>query len=520
MAHSNVRSMLSDAVNDAHRGTGKYASYMDHTGDGESGDCIYNCDGDTKSCPYSISSVGGKATANLETDKAHKVQPTVQYQDVADDSDHYTSMDEAQKTAKIYLGLPLYERFISKDERSKASDDSFAGKSKSFPILKPSDVSAAVHAMGRAGSDNYGPAALKANIIRIAKAKGWASELPKAWQGTDATEAAAVNPSGIRLVESMPWSENLLLSESVANGVEREIRIIVPCTGSSAVYTEAALQKSASNFRKGTQMFINHATPAEESARPEGDYRLLAGQLTSGGEWKPNHKDGPAIYANAKFVSSLAPEILEKASMSGVSIKANGKQAMEAGRPLFKNNKPVLEEITSVESIDLVTKAGAGGLILTEAARHAAANNTGDDMTPEQQNQLREAAKLVLHEGARRVATATLADVSLNEAGKQEAIRRCLEKIPTKEGLLDEATFVTAVKEEAKTVGAFMASFGGNPVRGMGVGYGPAPTQLTEAQIEEARKGRERLREAQTDVFTDIMGDKRAGGFAAKGRAA
>jgi hypothetical protein len=56
------------------------------------------------------------------------------------------------------------------------------GKGKSFPIMKRRDMFAAVHAMGRAGSDNYGPDQLKANIIRIAKAKGLTSELPKAWQ--------------------------------------------------------------------------------------------------------------------------------------------------------------------------------------------------------------------------------------------------------------------------------------------------------------------------------------------------
>ena len=37
--------------------------------------------------------------------------------------------------------------------------------------------------MGRAGSANYGVAQLKANIIRIAKSKGWKSELPKSWRG-------------------------------------------------------------------------------------------------------------------------------------------------------------------------------------------------------------------------------------------------------------------------------------------------------------------------------------------------
>jgi hypothetical protein len=53
-------------------------------------------------------------------------------------------------------------------------------------------VAAAASSIGRAGSDNYSTDVIKKNIIRIAKAKGWASELPKAWQDgeTDAKEAA------------------------------------------------------------------------------------------------------------------------------------------------------------------------------------------------------------------------------------------------------------------------------------------------------------------------------------------
>src|ERR1017187_4854231 len=187
MNHSDVRSRLTKAVTDAHQGTGTYANYIDHTGDGESGDCIYTADGSMKKTPYELSDVGGKATANLNTADAVSVTPTTTYQEEADDDDQYASMMEA----KIYTEgpKPLIERFISKAERSGASEDSFAGKGKSFPILKPGDVGAAVHAMGRAGSGNYGMAQLKTNIIAKAKAKGWTSELPKAWRG-DATPAA------------------------------------------------------------------------------------------------------------------------------------------------------------------------------------------------------------------------------------------------------------------------------------------------------------------------------------------
>ena len=538
MAHSTVRNMLSDAVHDAHRGTGKWASYVDHTGDGETGDCIYNCDGDMKSAPYEIQNLGGKTAARLDTSNAKKVNSVITYPEQADDDDHYAAMEESLKTAKFYDGgLPLYERFISKADRDKADEADFAGKGKSFPILKSGDVEAAVHAMGRAGSDNHPPAKLKANIIAIAKRKGWTSELPKSWRGTDATEAARQTEGGaLKLVETTAWAEELLLSESVAAGVEREIRIIVPCKGSTAVYTESALKKSAPAFKSGTQMFINHATRAEESARPEGDWRKLAGQLTSDAVYSESHKNGPGLYAKAKFVNSMAPEIIEKASMSGVSIRANGTQAVESGKPLVQHGLPVLDRITNVESIDIVTKAGAGGLILTEAAR---AENQGDDMT------LQEAQALVakevkaalapyaandLREAAKKEGKAILESVSWPKSAKKRLIQECLKTIPVKEdGSLDAEKWRALVVSESKEFGAVLAEASGSGnVRGMG-DSSPFATPITEAQREEQRlaekrqrKDGERLHEAGKSVFTRLMGGNSEAAAAAvsKGRAA
>jgi hypothetical protein len=519
-AHSNVRAALAKAVSDAH--PTKYAYYQDHTGDGETGDCIYGCDGDMHSAPYEMSTVGGKMAANLDTANAKTVMPVTSYTELADDDDHYTAMEAERKAAKIYTELPVYERFISKKERDNADEGSFAGKGKSFPILKPGDVSAAVHAMGRAGSDNYGPAQLKANIIRIAKAKGWTSELPKAWQGGDdkATEAAraAAAAGSIKLTESFAWADEILLSESVASGVEREIRIIVPCKGSSAVYTEAALKKSVQAFKPGTQMFINHATPAEEAQRPEGDWRKLVGQLTSAAQWNESHKSGAGLYAKAKFASSMAPEILEKASMSGVSIRANGRAATEAGRTLMKDGLPVLDEITSVESIDIVTKAGAGGVILTESARRA---NQGDDMSEDEKKRLLEAARIVETQNAREVGRAALSDLSLLEAGKYRAIDNVIGRgLPMTNGLLDTAKFVEAVKAEAKREGEYLAALLGG---GRVVGMGGAPSVAVHESKKERKAREAALKEAdasRAEIFSDIMGNSFAGTHAARGRAA
>jgi hypothetical protein len=78
----------------------------------------------------------------------------------------------------------LYERDIPQSKRDELPAEDFAGKHKSFPIARPSDVAAAAASIGRAGSDNYSTDELKARIIAIAKRKGAAYEaqLPDAWK--------------------------------------------------------------------------------------------------------------------------------------------------------------------------------------------------------------------------------------------------------------------------------------------------------------------------------------------------
>lgn len=82
-------------------------------------------------------------------------------------------------------------RDISTETRDDAKASDCAGKNKSFPILKPEDVSAAAKAIGRAGAGNYSADKLKANIIRIAKRKGasFVAKLPKAWTSKTASKA-------------------------------------------------------------------------------------------------------------------------------------------------------------------------------------------------------------------------------------------------------------------------------------------------------------------------------------------
>lgn len=77
-------------------------------------------------------------------------------------------------------------KYISEDERAKIPADSFAGPNSSFPINTQAHVLAAAHLYGRAED----PEKVKANIIKIAKRKGFA--LPPEWQegGDDTTKSA------------------------------------------------------------------------------------------------------------------------------------------------------------------------------------------------------------------------------------------------------------------------------------------------------------------------------------------
>ena len=150
LSHSDIRARLADQLRDQ-LGPSSWGYILDIYGDDESGDVVYQCDGDTCKAPYTMGSVDGKTTCAIDTDNAIDVVPRTVYDTEAEDEDHYTAMEARLKAENIYQSLPLYERFISKSERDSADSADFAGKGKSFPILKPEDVTAAARSISHAG---------------------------------------------------------------------------------------------------------------------------------------------------------------------------------------------------------------------------------------------------------------------------------------------------------------------------------------------------------------------------------
>ena len=506
LTHSNVSSVLRDAVYAAHKGTGKWAEYMDHNGDGQTGDVFYRSEGSTMSCPYEIADVNGAQSAKLDKESARPVAMRVSYVPVADDDDHYAAMSES----KLYATMPLYERFISKAMRDAAKDEDFAGKNKSYPILSRDDVAAAVHAIGRAGADNYGAAKLKANIIAIAKRKGWTDALPKAWQGGATAEEAARGAgagAGLALRESAATLEPIVLREARA---DYEIRLISPGKGSTAFYPAEVLKRDGPKvFKAGTHVYLNHQTKTEESDRPEGDVKNLAGVLTGDAVYREDHPKGEGLYGRMKVFADHAALVEEKAPHVGMSIRAAG---VSGGT---KDGLPVLKELLAAKSVDIVTKAGRGGMILSESAN----SNSEETMNEETAKQLIEAAiapyrQKVVRAEARETAAALLKTISLPDAAKERIIARCTEAaVPqTSAGDLDAARFRDMVVAEAQNEGRYLSQImGSGAVHGMG---GSTPFVVASAdELKEAKKARKleaealtNLAEAEDDVFAALTG--------------
>jgi hypothetical protein len=202
-----------------------------------------------------------------------------------------------------------------------------------------------------------------------------------------------------------------------------------------------------------------------------------------------------------------------------MSIRASG--IAEANRK--QDGVPVLKELTSAESVDVVTKAGAGGMILTEAAKAANPTQEAASMTAEEVQKLVEASIRTarLPEDARQEGQRLLETVSLKPETKAWIVETVLRgTIPTKDGALDKEAFAPLVVAEAQRVGRIVAAeSGGAQVRGMGIGMvaQPAPKPEEIAAREAQRKADD---EDEIGIFESIGMSPEAAKFAARGRVA
>lgn len=526
MMNSELRGGLQDAISAAHKGTGKYGSYVDHTGDEDSGDCIYQCNdygtGDQSymKAPYSKGTDESDDDYSLDTDNAIPVALRSSWQELPDDSENYTKMAEAFIAAKLYSSMPLYERFISKAKRDKMPASHFAGKGKSFPIETQEDLDAAVSSIGRAGPENYSSATLKANIKSIGKELGL--KLPKSWQSDDAKESRRAPASGdrIKLTESSAFTVDIPLKEAFKEGYK--IKLISPGRGSTAFYTPEALKQAANDkiFKAGTPMRIDHPTSAQEAERPEGSVKDWGAVLAKDAYWLDSGPAGDGLYSEVKPFSDHAATIDEKGPYAGVSICAYGDGLKEAGKPVMREGVPVLARFTAADGVDMVTRAGAGGMFLQEAARpiqHQEDSMDAAELKKLQESLATQAAtnqrllERAIRGDAREEATRILRTTSLMEAAWPRVIEQVIRDfsaIPQADGALDKTKFAEAVNAAAKTEGAYAQLLtGSGQVRGMGT---PAPAELTAQESERVEKDAKKLRESRIANYMQFGLDRKA----------
>jgi hypothetical protein len=129
--------------------------------------------------------------------------------------------------------------------------------------------------------------------------------------------------------------------------------------GSSAYYTSEALERDGARvFHAGLQMFQDHLSESERWDKPEGSVEKLVGKLASDGEFDPNGPEGPGLYADVEFYPSYISRISEIHKDVGLSVNAQG--LTEDGERDGRFG-PILVAMLKADSVDVVTRAGAGG---------------------------------------------------------------------------------------------------------------------------------------------------------------
>ena len=509
LSHNDISRALSDCLRDMGRdGTGNYYYMLDFYGDESSGDVVYVCSGDTMRAPYELGTANGKRTCMIDAEKAVDVVPRTVYDEEADEADHMAAMQEGRiverfEGAAQCTDLRFSERFISKGERDAMSSEDFAGKNKSFPLKVASDVMAAVRSIGRAGADNFSPSTIKANIIKIAKRKGWTKYLPKAWQTDGAKESASeIDITG----DVQPL---VALREGGAVGMDgtAKIKLIAPGWGSSGYYPAEVLERDGPKvFRKGTKMYWDHQTATQEAERPEGSLRDLASELIEDAKWESGGSDGPGLYAKTKVFEQFRQSVDDLAPHIGVSIRAMGeaRPGEVAGR-----KGTIIEKLTRAQSVDYVTQAGAGGKVLQlfEAARSAAIQPQGggdSDMDAAELTKLQESVDATRAENRKLRERMALSDaaqsaakyfkgVRVSEAIAERVTARVLAgRIPlTESGDLNEAEFQKLIDAETKDEVKYIEKLtDGRVVTNMGTGA-PAEPTAEQRQAEAAAREKE-----------------------------
>lgn len=154
--------------------------------------------------------------------------------------------------------------------------------------------------------------------------------------------------------------DGVLLAEADIKNGRVPIKIIKPGWGSSGYYSEGLLRREYTFF-EGAQMYWNHPKSSDEWERPERDLNDFAAILRDV-TWQEQGIEGPGLYGVAEVFSRYLPIIEDIGEHIGISIRAlgQGSEGSAEGR-----DGMIIERFTDVRSVDFVTRAGAGGKVIS-----------------------------------------------------------------------------------------------------------------------------------------------------------
>lgn len=349
--------------------------------------------------------------------------------------------------------------------------------------------------------------------------------VPVTTGATSATEAAtsdAIEPTGtIALHESLC---ELREARAIDENGFMDIKLISPGWGSSGYYSKEILERDmAEAFPKGTLMFADHATAAEEAERPEGRVLNTVAAFESDPFYLENGPEGPGAYTKTKVFDDYHQAIEARAPYVGVSI--NGDGTYEIGEAEGRTG-PIITSITRGKSVDIVTRAGRGGKIVTlqeslrasdfteaktdkqtKEAASTSQDNSQNSMNDQEIKTLQERAsrleESVIANDAERVVRETLKDQDI-PAITRERLIESLSKAPVVKTAADGArsldgdAFKTSITKAVESELAYLNSLqDAGAVRGMGA----ADTSTRESDKDKDKaKDSSGLRDARASI--------------------
>jgi hypothetical protein len=296
------------------------------------------------------------------------------------------------------------------------------------------------------------------------------------------------------------------------------VKLIAPGHGATGYYSPEVLKEATTKgVFDNAQMFIDHATEDEEAARPEGSVKGLAAK---GGKatYQEAGPEGPGVYTSAKAYPDTAPFLNARAKDIGVSIRAVGRAVV--GQVGGKVNR-IVKSLDGLKSADFVTKAGAGGKLVTllESFRASGSPNTQrQQAAPTKENdvakiEIEETELTALKESAAKIPTLQLSIDRSNERfnrieAKSQAADYLKESglpvpaqtrllkmvaspqfaLPVAEGVLDVTKFTESLKVLVTEEAAYLKESGSGFKLVSGMGDPNVKPTDEETKFAEAQK--------------------------------